>query len=169
MAIDWKQVAVTAVSSAAVAILSAALTARWALSRFRSERWWQMKVETYTATARALFLMKRNVDAWIYRAEMHTEHTEEYQQKLNEDWLAGARAVEEATVLGSFIISEDAAKVLEKLAKERARADVEDNPHDQATIEAPALEAAIRDFTAAARKDLGLPQIETTAIKRRQE
>src|SRR4051794_1143239 len=109
MTIDLQQVAANAIPGVLAAIISAALTATWALKRFRSEKWWEKKVATYTEIARALFLVKRYVDEWILSSDGQFQRTDEFQKKLDEDWHEGARAVEEATVLGSFIISAEAA------------------------------------------------------------
>ncbi len=155
MAIDWGQLAVNSVPGLAAAVLSAALSAKWALARFRSERWWERKVETYTDITRALFLVKRYVDAWVDDYESRIKRTEEFNQRLLDDWHLGSRAVDEATVIGSFIISEEAARVLAQLRREKASCDPDDS-YDQATTEAAALERAIRAFTGAARRDIGI-------------
>lgn len=155
MAINLQSVAANAVPSVIAAILSAALTAHWALQRFRSEKWWEKKVQTYTDIARALFLVKRYVDDWLESYEQKFSRTEEYKARLLEDWHQGARAVEEATVIGTFVISPEAARVLDILRDEKAKGDPED-AYDEATHEATALARAIPAFIAAARKDLGL-------------
>lgn len=159
MQIDWQQILGGPLSSLAVGAVSAIAGARWAIRRFQTERWWEKKVEAYTKIARALFLMKRYIDAWIYREEMRVEHSDEYKKQLQVDWAAAVREVDEATVLGSFIISPAAAEILSALKKERDRADIEEDFHDQALIEVKALDVAIPAFTAAARKDLGLKPI----------
>jgi len=155
MAIDWEQAAVNAVPSVLAAVLSAGLTARWALTRFRAEKWWERKVDTYTEIARALFLVKRYVGDWVESNETGVVHTSEYQKQLLADWHKGARAVEEATVLGSFIISPKAAQVLAELQRQKCSGDPDD-PGDGATRELEALGVAIPAFTSAARTDLGL-------------
>lgn len=155
MAIDWTQVAANALPGLAAAVLSAALSAKWALARFRSEKWWERKVSTYTEITRALFLVKRYVDMWVESYESRSERTEEFQKRLLDDWHLGSRAVEEATVIGSFIISAEAAEILAQLRRESSNCDPED-PYDQATTEAAALDRAIPAFTAAARRDLGI-------------
>ena len=167
MSVDWQQAGVNIISGLVAGTISAGLATRWALARFRSEKWWQTKLETYTQIARALVLLKRYVDAWIRSYELRYEQTEDYQRRILDDWHSGSRAVDEATVLGSFIISPAAAAVLQTLRREKGQADPDD-PYEEAMAEVGALDRAIPAFVAAAKEDLGVPG-KSTSLRRRPE
>jgi hypothetical protein len=156
MKLDWPQVLANAIPGVIAAVVSSALTARWALSRFRSEKWWERKASTYADILRALFLVKRYIDNWIENNEEGGGHTSEYKQRLLDDWHVGARAVEEATAIGSFLVSPKAAEILTTLQREKWDADPSD-PSDQAYKEAAALSKAIPIFVEEAKRDLGIP------------
>jgi hypothetical protein len=165
--IDLQQTAVNAVPSIVAAVLSAGLTARWALTRFRTEKWWEKKVQTYTEIAQALFLVKRYVDDWLTNYDARAERTEDYMTRLLDDWHKGARAVDEATVIGTFVISEEATAVLETLRRDKVQGDPDD-AFDEASHEAAALEKAIPAFIAAARADLGIESRPSISSRLRQ-
>jgi hypothetical protein len=154
MAVDWQQLGVNVVSSASVAVLTAALTAKWAVRRFQSERWWERKAGAYSDIARSLFLMKRYCDEYIDSKESGSTRTDEYEQELTKDWQQGNRAIAEATALGTFLVSPDAAAVLEELRRENGRAAAEDDFYERASVESAALQRAIAALTSAARRDL---------------
>jgi hypothetical protein len=101
--------------------------------------------------------MKRYIDNWIEVYEEEAGRTDEYQKQLEADWRDAARDVEEAAVVGEFIVSADAAKIMTDLHEERKRADREENLLDQAELELRAIETALERIITLARRDLGIP------------
>jgi hypothetical protein len=103
--------------SAIVALIIAWLTAQWALRNFRSNRFWELKVETYNGIFDALF----DFDGF-FRNNLHEEITGEI---LDEDeWEDLKEAYDDASYhlgnvvfKGEFIIAKEAIDILQELNK----------------------------------------------------
>jgi len=125
----------TIIISILIAIVTSALTVIFSFWRFQSERWWELKVETYRRIIELLSQFKKNIeDRYEIDTELHIEHLcdpnnpenppvehdlgGEYDNKIKID---GMREIDRLIDLGTFIISEDALSELEKFKKEFTR------------------------------------------------
>jgi hypothetical protein len=106
-----------------IAVLSGAITSllstQFALKRFYAEKWWTMKVEAYSKIMEALHYTSRCYSVWSEAELSQTELLPGLQKQLSDDFEQAYRELRKATGIGAFIISENAADLLTKLAKRR--------------------------------------------------
>ena len=141
--------------------MTAWLTARWSLKRFRSEKWWERKADAYARIVSALFHMQRYADDWIESFEESRDTPPTRKKELEENFRRARADVEEATTLGAFVISSAAAASLGTLRGELQRARRQDDLYELACIESTALGKCLDEIRKIAKHDLG---VESTVI-----
>jgi len=102
-----------------VAAATAWMTVRLSLRRFRAERWWERKVDLYSRIITGLFDLRRYNEAFIRDAANHGDGNSPELNRLAEKASTAADAVEQATALGAFILSQDIAIALDALKERR--------------------------------------------------
>ena len=103
----------------AISILLASwLTVRLALRRFYTEKWWERKVQAYSEIIGSLAKMRICFDKWFDEDIELRKVSPEARKRVNEEYASARRVIENAEAVGSFIISEEAAKVLGSFLKE---------------------------------------------------
>lgn len=148
----WATIAGNLFSALFVAVITAVVTVNLSLKRFYKEKWWESKRDTYMELFSALYHLKRIEQDWYYEVRF-PEH------KRDESLGDAKRAAEyryslEKTIdLSSFLVSDEAARVLEQYVSERNAARRED-PDDTAGLHRDALDKCINSLKVAARKDL---------------
>ncbi len=103
------------VSGVIIAIVTAYLTVRLSLKRFRTERWWERKAETYSNILESLHLMKQYYDALIAAELNYQEISDERGKEIWGRWKGGIEEIARVTDIGSFIVSDEAVRRLEQL------------------------------------------------------
>ena len=98
-----------------IAVLTAFLTVRLSLRRFRAERWWERKAEAYSKIVEALHNAMEYCAAMSDEEQMGSELSDERKKRLTDDYLVAVQEIKKATGIGAFIISSDVADVLSKL------------------------------------------------------
>lgn len=109
------------------AILAAALAARWAATKFLSERTWERKERAYEEILDALYSMTRYFDVHKSDYGHGTGLSEAAEEALYKAYSNANFALQKATNIGSFYISDDAAEILNDLRK-REKLDYRDEP-----------------------------------------
>jgi hypothetical protein len=97
--------------SLSVAILTAIVTVRLALRRFRSERWWERKAETYSQIVEAMV----TIIEFCERISQHPDKEE--RDQLIKECEASHRKLRRLTIQGEFVIGSRIAEILNLLLK----------------------------------------------------
>ncbi len=146
-------------SSAFVAVLSAFLAARFAVSRFQSERWWALKVETYSTVLKHLSQLHYLTSRYIADADDSRPLSEGARAEIGKRVRESREHIEGAAAVGSFVMSDKAADGLSRLASS-FYVDEEDYyeqlEHDQAAVKECMVvvkEEARRDLRVSSGKD----------------
>ena len=105
-------------TSLVIAVVTSLLTVRLALQRFRRERWWDRKAESYSRIVEALHGLVDFYEVSFDDHISHRERNEDQEAKMEAEFEQHRREVRKATGIGAFIISEKIAKVLSSLEKE---------------------------------------------------
>jgi hypothetical protein len=98
-----------------ISVVAAFVTVRLSLRRFRAERWWDRKAVAYSTIMESLHHMKEYCRKEIRAYENLTRLGEEQRESLVAKWREAANRISMATDVGSFIISEEAARCLKEL------------------------------------------------------
>ena len=107
---DWIQ---HVLQGLAIAVVAAVVTVRLAIGRFRQERWWERRVDAYTAVLDALHRVERY---WSQEVTRHmqaakSERSESDLQKIHDAYAE----IDKATDLSCLFMSDEAAACLNKL------------------------------------------------------
>lgn len=108
------QIAKTILPGLAIAFFTAIITVRLSLRRFHAEKWWEKKVEAYSRIVDTLHYVK-NYCEQKYDAEFDSNIiSEEKENELRKQYKLAAKELAKATDIGSFIICDKAAEILNK-------------------------------------------------------
>lgn len=150
------QILVALIPSVLTAVLTAFITVRLSIRRFHSQRWWEKKAETYSSILERISELQFTIGEFLADWEgvrdigpADSDRVKRLQAMSQEARIAIAKAAE----IGSFIVSDEAALVLEKLRKQL---DIEDggDPYDEMGRGYAALKDAIPKIRVEAKKDL---------------
>lgn len=105
----------TFLSSIVAAYITTMITVQLSLRRFRSERWWERKVEVYGALIDSLYDLQQHAASIIREEEPSEEERREFEARSKK-----ARAeIEKFRTIGAFVISDKVWKLLDEMQKER--------------------------------------------------
>ncbi len=106
------------VLAAFTAVIASFVTARFALRRFYSEKWWEKKYEGYSSILESLHYIARDFDeewdAWTRGREIPEDRKDELSAKFREAKDELAKRMD----IGQFVISDAAVAVLVAFQKE---------------------------------------------------
>ena len=104
------------------AFFTAYFTVRFSLKRFRSDRWWERKLDAYTALIESLHKMKNYFDEIMQAQEEGRELSEGTENELRQKWRESAQEIDKAIDVGSFIIAEEVVQRLREFQAARRSA-----------------------------------------------
>lgn len=151
---DWAKLLLQSNLLTAFVVGGFGLLTLWlGLRKFRSEKWWEKKAAAYAATIEALHGMLDLAMARIESQEMGQEISDERLTVLSAANLAGLAEIRKGANIGSFVMSESAATILQKALDDfdRVEASTSDEFYD---MRAAILSKAISQLTSEAKKDL---------------
>ena len=134
------------------------LTAWFALSRFRSEKWWERKAETYASIFDAMDALIEEVDQ-LYDEEISHNTvviTPEYRTKLAVAAGEARRQIRRASRIGAFLLSDDAEGTLVILLNNLEHAKQAKSYFDHLDSNYGALKNALDVLKRQAKTDLGI-------------
>jgi len=140
-----------------VGIVTAFVTVRLALSRFRQERWWERKAQAYADLFEALFDVQWHARRRIEEIEEGSQFVEGYMQRLADRASTGYSEIRKYAAIGPFLFSSETASRLAQLEKSLDRPSHDADPHDEWSETLDAVTAALRDLRTMAHRDLRLP------------
>ena len=137
-----------------IAALSSFITVRLSLARFRTEKWWEKKVSAY----------EKVIEAFHGSKKFSTEHMDaeyngkEISKERDEELRAIAKVAREeilkATDIGSFILSDEALKILKDYEKESAKSSKCDTWFEYLDSDWGVVDKYMKKIIAEAKRDL---------------
>jgi hypothetical protein len=152
------KLAVSFASSVIVAVIVAIITVRLSLQRFRSERWWEKKVDAYIEIMDALYLIHDFYSRHLMQVDMGYEISDEARAELHRQSQAAEDEVSRSIVVGELLISRQAVHVLSDVSARRESIGV-DREMTVSEIYAQnqfLVEECINQLRALAKQDLGV-------------
>lgn len=146
----------TFVTSAATGTVTALLAVNLALGRFRKERWWDRKERAYSDLLGALYHVRSYAASTIDRYEggAGTPIDDELMEELAARSAAAHDEIRRAIAMGNFVISKEAAALLEKLGRSLDDPHHDEDIYEMASSDLKVVEVAIRDLKVIAKHDL---------------
>lgn len=137
-----------------IAALSAWITVQLSLRKFRTERWWELKVESYQKVIEALHFAKTYPDKYLDATMEGRSLPEERQNELFNQAKKGADEIDKAIDVGEFTLSEKALARLREYQNEINEHRKHKNLWIYLEGQIKASKDCLSDFIEIAREDL---------------
>lgn len=139
-----------------IPILTAAITVKLSLNKFRTEKWWEKKTETYSGIVDALHKLKNYCEQKLEAEYRPNSLSKEKEKELQNQYNQAYQEVTKAIDVGSFIISKEALKVLQDY-ENRPQLNWNENPlWDIIEHDLDYTKTCLKNFKKEAKKDLGI-------------
>jgi len=148
------QAAINVLTGILIAIVSAWVTVRLSLKRFRSEKWWERKMAAYERVIEALHHSKAFSDTHLEARLQGRDVSEERDQELRKYARDAHREIEKAADVGSFLLSPKALERLKQYQKDAKEAQQTEHWEEYLMNDSAALESCLEDFIKIAKSDL---------------
>jgi hypothetical protein len=137
-----------------IAAVSSWITVQLSLRKFRSERWWERRVEAYSKAIEALHNSKAFAHHHLEAEDKGRKLSEERKTELKHNAKAAHDEILKAISVGSFLLSEGALSRLEKYQREVEQASKQQTWYDYIDEVWYANDQCLKDFIEIARRDL---------------
>lgn len=148
------EVALKILSATFIASLSSFITIYLARNKFRSERWWEKKVQAYERVIEAFHKSKKfaseHMDAEYKGRHIETARDAELRRLSQE----AKDEISRASDVGSFLLSEDALKVLARYKAESELAPSQETWFEYLDADWSLTHKYMKEFIAVAKRDL---------------
>lgn len=142
------------VSGVPVAILTSWLTVKMSLSRFRSEKWFERRLDAYTKVIEALHFMNHCTETEM-RAEMQGhEIDKDAKAELLSNYSKGRSELRRLTDMGALMFSIDAVALLDTLNNELFAASDAPSYWEHLDAENDAISKCLSELRPIAKRDL---------------
>lgn len=139
-----------------ISILVAVITVKLSLKKFRSEKWWEKKAEAYSKIVDALHQLKNYCEQKLPAEYGEPSLSPEKEKELGQQHQTAYRELVKALDVGSFIITDEAVKILETYQNRPGLNYYENSLCDIIECDLKYIKECLRDFKLAAKKDLGI-------------
>lgn len=146
---------VNIISGLLISVITAVVTVRLSLSRFRSERWWERKADSYSRIIESLHHMKEYCMKQLAAFESSTQLSGETERELLMKAKEGVEQLSMATDVGSFIISNKAVDCLKDFQKRYHAVKYGNYIYDYFDSQAAIIEECLSSLREIAKIDLG--------------
>ena len=142
------------ITAIVIAAVSSWITVNLSLRRYHSERWWDRKVEAYSAVIEALHHSKAFSDGHL-ASEMHErELSEDEDKELRSHAREGNIEIEKAIDVGSFLLSGEALIRLQEYRKEEIKTSELESWVEYLLADQKVTGKCLKDIIEIAKKDL---------------
>ena len=145
------------ISALVVAFAASWVTVRLSLKRFYSERWWERRLDAYSALIEALHRMNRTIEEEFEAARQDRQLSDSEIQEGRSVWADSKREIARATDLASFLLNAEVDSKLRKLTcdLESASRNASDY-YDHLAVQQDAITECLTSLTNLAKRDLGV-------------
>lgn len=150
---DWQPV-INLLVGVPVALLTSWLTVKFALRRFQSEKWFELRVDAYTRVIEALHSMKYCTERQLRAAERGTDMPKVTDDELVNSYRKGLADLRRLTDMGALLFSPEAVAVLDTLNAELLAATDELSWWEHLDAECSAISKCLATLRPIAKKDL---------------
>lgn len=141
-------------STITVSIITAIFAVYLAMRRFRADKWWERKHESYTRLLQVIHRMVRNAETHLDDSTGERGMTQEEKRHLEEDWKVLHREYCEVRDLADFDLSSEAVESLGKFDAARISARNNEDVYVWISQDLEASKRCLADIKSAARRDL---------------
>jgi hypothetical protein len=151
---DWQPL-LNILAGVPVAVLTSWLTVRFSLGRFRSEKWFERRLDSYTKVIEALHFMNHCTETEM-RAEVEGyEIDEKAKAELLASYAKGRSELRRLTDMGALIFSPEAVALLDTINSELLAASNAQSYWEHLDAEGAAIAKCLSALRPIAKRDLG--------------
>lgn len=150
---DWQHL-LTLLAGVPVAVLTSWLTVKFSLGRFRSEKWFERRLDAYTKVIEALHFMKHCTEAELRAEEQAYEIEEETKAELLGSYAKGRSDLRRLTDMGALVFSPAAVVLLDTLNRELLAATDAHTYWEHLDAEGAAISTCLSELRPIAKRDL---------------
>jgi len=101
-----------------ISLITSAISVWLALKKYRSEKWWDKKLECYLQTVEAMNKILSFCDNYIAEEWFEKELPDEEKNQLKKEFYEGKKLLETQANIGKLMLTEKACKILSRLDEE---------------------------------------------------
>lgn len=139
-----------------ISLLTAIITVKLSLRKFRTEKWWEKKAETYARIVDALHHLKNYCEQKLNAEYGHSQLSPEKEHELSQQYKMAFCELAKAIDVGSFIISNEAVKILETYRNRPQLNCNENSLWDIIEHDLKYAEECLQNFKLSAERDLNI-------------
>jgi len=136
------------------ATIAAILTVYLAMRRFRSDKWWERRIDAYAGIINALSDDRICSEKYMREYERQRQMDESERKKVQERDAAAYAVIQRAIDTGSFLLSDEANTALAKMQEETDKAGTADDFYDYVQTQHGIAKKYLKIFSEIARRDL---------------
>jgi hypothetical protein len=137
-----------------IAAVSSWITVQLSLRRFRSERWWERKVQAYEKLIGAFHGSKAFSDKYLEAEYSGRKISEEKDKELRARSKVALEQIEKAIDTGSFLLSDEALSRLNQYQKDMEKASDTQSWFEYLDADLAATGNCLKDLIQIAKRDL---------------
>ena len=141
-------------SSIVVAVVATFLTFQLSIRKFRSERWWELKIVAYQRIIEALHYSKEFSNRFIEVEEGERTITDEEEKKLREKSRKANEEILKTIDIGIFLFSDEAIERLKQYEKDSYESSKQEFWSDYLNHDWDVTNSCLVDLIKLAKKDL---------------
>ena len=104
-----------------ISIVTAYFTSKWAMRRFHSQKWWELKAEAYSKIIARLVDLQYCLGRWFDIFLLNKELDPKVREELVEESSQAREYLTKAAAAGAYIVSDETAVALEELLRKLDR------------------------------------------------
>jgi len=139
----------------AISIAAAFLAAHLAVRRFKTERWWERKLNAYTDLIDALSLVKWDASERYEAALGQRELNDEYSDEISAGQLAARKKAWQIAETSSFLISDQVLDAMQKMERGLSESRAAKCWQEHLETREYAADICIKEIKAIGAKELG--------------
>ncbi|MFH1768697.1 MAG: hypothetical protein ABH858_06030 [Candidatus Omnitrophota bacterium] len=149
-----EKIAIGVFTAIVISFISSWITVHLSLRRFRTEKWWEKKVDAYSKVIEALHNAKAFSTANMSAEENAGKISNSDQTSLRARTCEANEEIFKAMDVGGFLLSKDALSSLKQYRKDATAAEHEQSWYGHLEQDWAATEKCLKDIIEIAKKDL---------------
>lgn len=141
-------------SGIAIAGISSWVTVQLSLHRFRSEKWWEKRVNAYERVIEAFHNSKKFDSEYMRAEELRREVSDERDAELRKLASQARDEILKASDVGSFVLSKNALSILAKYEAESENMPRQDTWYEHLDLSWSICNRYMKEFIEEAHRDL---------------
>jgi len=148
------EIVIAVFTGIAISLFTSWITVKLSLKKYKTEKWWERKVEVYSKVIEALHNAKAATDKQLHAEYTGKKISDDEEKKRRASEIAANDEISKTTDIGSFFLSDEALSILAQYQQEIERASNQASWYDYLEADYKATDKCLKDIIKIAKKDL---------------